>query len=163
MAGAQSLAKHSSSPATLSMHRQRNAARTGTTHSILHTNWDQFEIQPRHFNMIRVMWQAAALIVAFSNDSGNFLSEAQRNAWLKDEQVSIRSGCCTKISAGHQGYKNPGCHLSSFQGFCFFSEKTTSYSKVTRSFRIKGSMFAHESNIFCSKWPKKAYSASVLV
>lgn len=74
--GAQPLAKQGSSPATLS---------TGTTQSILHTNWDQFEIQPRHFNMTRVMWQAAALTAAFSNDSGNFLSEAQRNASIKDD------------------------------------------------------------------------------
>lgn len=135
---------------------------TGTC-SILHTNWDQFEIQPRHFSMTRVMWKAAALTATFSNDSGNFLSEALRNAWLKDEQVSIRCGRCTKISARHQGYNNTGCHLSSLRGFCFSSEKTTLYSKATGSFRIKGSMFAHKKNIFCSKWPRKACPALVLV
>lgn len=168
MAGAQPLAKQGSSPertATLRVHRQGNAALTGTTCSILHTNWDQFEIQPRRFSMTRVMWKAAALIAAFSNDSGNFLPEslekpeAQRNAWLKDEQVSIHSGLCTKISAGHQGYKNPGCHLSSLRGSSFFSEKINLYSKVT----LKHPCLLMKVTFFCSEWPNKAYSASVLV
>lgn len=30
-------------------------------------------------------------------------------------------------------------------------------------FRIKGSTFAYEINVFCSEWPKKVYSTSVLM
>lgn len=50
-------------PAVVSMHRQSKADFTCTTpsaYSILHTSWDQFEIQPRHFSMAIVMWKAAA-------------------------------------------------------------------------------------------------------
>lgn len=109
-------------PATVSMHMQSKADFTCTTpdaYSILHTSWDQFEIWSRHFNMTIVMWKAAAHTAVSLTlhwwDSGHFPSEAQTkqlNVRVKDEQMSIK-WLLTEISAGHHGYKNPACQLSS--------------------------------------------------